>query len=330
MAIVPYSPGEMIYQMAEASTFKTGIADATAAVELSSGILTFMPDNKLVRPDRYRGQNWLDVFDLSNNQNGSLPSVEGEMPVLKTEIPDFLYMMMQNVSEAVDPFQKTFTYAAPSPDFSVNAGYFMTFWGRAPVSSVSEKIDSVIGEKLEFTLSPESSNGEGVLHMSFTGKGIGYSRISDPSGALTKSTQTKFSFFDVATCTLDGTTVILQELKLTLENEIVPAGFDGSGDYQTLWLKPKVTAEVKGLWDASMRAGLGKFDSGAEVVLIVDWGSTGVDGFLSFNLHGVVDDGNHAEDSVRGVNITIAGASDLANTEAMLTAEIADGVDRSW
>lgn len=329
MAIVPYGPGEMIYQMAEASTFKTGIADATAAVELSSGILTFTPDNKMVRPDRFRGQNWMDVFDLSNNQNGSLPMVAGEMPVLKTEIADFLYMMIQNVSEDVaTPFQKTFTYAAPSPDFSVNAGYFMTFWGKAPVSSVSEKIDSVIGEKLEFTLSPDANDGN--LHMNFTGKGIGYSRVADPSGVLTKSVQTKFSFFDLATFTLDGTAVILQEWKMTLENEIIAVGFDGSGDVQTLWIKPKVMSEVKGIWDAGMRTGLGKFDSGAEVVLIVDWGSTGVDGFLGFNLHGVVDDGNHAEDSVRGVNITIAGASDLANTEAMLTADIADAADRTW
>lgn len=328
MALVPYGPGEMIFQMAEATTFKTGIPDATAAVELSSGILTFNPDNKMVRPVRYRGQNWADVFDLSNNDNGSLPTVEGEMQALKTEIPDFLYMMIQNVSEAVSPFQKTFTYVAPSPDFSVNAGYFMTFWARAPVSSVSEKIDSVIGEKLEFTLSPDANDGN--VHMSFSGRGIGYSRVSDPSGALTKSTQTKFSFFDIATCTLDGTAVILQEFKLTLENEIVPAGFDGSGDFQTLWLKPKVTAEVKGLWDGGMRTALGKFDSGAEVVFIIDWGSTGADGFLSFNLHGVIDDGNHAEDSVRGVNVTISGASDLANTEAMLTADICDNASRGW
>ncbi len=328
MALVVYSPGEMKYQMAEATTFKTGIPDATAAVELSSGILTFTPDNKLVRPDRFRGQNWPDVFDLSNNDNGSLSMVTGEMPALKTEIPDFLYMMMQNVSEAVDPFQKTFTYSAPSPDFTVNAGYFMTFWSKGPVAANSEKIDSVIGEKLEFTLSPDANDGN--LHMNFTGKGIGYSRVADPSGALTKSVQTKFSFFDLATFTLDSTPVILQEWKMTLENEIIAVGFDGSGNVQTLWIKPKVTSEVKGIWDAGMRTALGKFDSGAETVLVVDWGSTGADGFLGFNLHGVIDDGNHAEDSVRNVNVTIAGASDLTNTEAMLTAEICDNVDRSW
>lgn len=328
MALVVYGPGELIYQMAEAATFGTAIADDQAAVELSCGILTFNPDNKMIRPDRFRGQNWPDVFDTSNNDNGSLPTVTGEMPVLKTEIPDFLYMMMQNVSEAVDPFQKTFTYVAPSPDFTVNAGYFMTFWGKAPVASVSETIGTLIGEKLELTLSPDANDGN--LHMNFTGKGIDYSRVSNPSGALTKSVQTRFSFFDVATCTLDATPVILQELKLTLENEITPVGFDGSGDIQTFALMPKVTAEVKGIWDAGMRTQLGKFDSGATVYLTIDWGSTGVDGFLSFVLYGTIDDGNHAEDTVRGVNVTIAGASDLANTKAMLTAEICDAVDRSW
>lgn len=328
MAIPVYGSGEMIYQMAEAATFGTAIADGDAAVELSCGILTFNPDNKLVRPVRYRGQNWDDVFDQSNNQDGSLPTVSGEMPVLKTEIPDFLYMMMQSVTEAVDPFQKTFVYVAPSPDFSVNSGYFMTFWGKAPVASKSEQIASVIGEKLELTLSPDANDGN--LHMNFTGKGIGYGRATNPTGALTTSVQTKFSFFDVATCKLDATDIILQEWKLTLENEIMGVGFDGSGDIQTFYLKPKVTCEIKGLWDANTITALGKFDSGATIYMTLDWGSTGVDGFLSFLLYGTVEDGNHAEDATRSVNITITGASDLANTKAMLTAEICDAVDRSW
>lgn len=331
MAVVVYSGEEMIYAMVEATTFGTGMADATASVELSSGVLVFIADNKLVRPVRYRGQNWADVFDRSNNQDGSLPTVAGEMPALKTEIPDFLYMMMQNVTEAVDPFQKTFTYAAPSPDFTVNAGYFMTFWGKSPAAAaVDEKIDTVIGESLEFTVSPESSNGEGVMHMNFTGKGLGYSRTAQHAGTLTKSTQTKFSFFDIAVCTLSGTPVILQEMKITLTNEITPVGFDGTGDFQTFALKPMVTAEIKGIWDAGMRTSLGKFDTGAEEVFIINWGTTGTDGFFGFELHGNIDDGNHAEDSTRGVNITMTGASDLANTEAMLTAEICDAVDRSW
>ena len=328
MAIVPYAPGEMIYQMAEAAVWKTAIADNAAAVELSGGMLTFNPDNKLVRPDRFRGQNWPDVFDLNNNQDGSIPTVQGETPALKTEIPDWFYLMIQNVSEAGDPFQKTFTYASPNPDFSVNAGYFMTFWGKAPVAAKSERIDTVIGEKLEMKLTPESNDGN--LHFDFTGRGIGYSRVADPSGALTKSAQTKFSFFDIAVCTLDGTAVVLQEFKMTLENEIMPLGFDGSGDVQTFHIKPKVTAEIKGIWDAGMRTQLGNFDTGTEVVLILNWGSTGTDGFLGFELHGVIDEGNHAEDSVRGVNVTISGASDLANTEDMLTADICDNVSRSW
>lgn len=329
MALVAYSPGEMVYQMAEAAVFGTAIADDQVAVELSCGILTFNPDNKLVRPDRYRGQNWPDVFDLSNNTDGSLPTVSGEMPVLKTEIADFLYMMIQAGAESdTTPYQKTFAYVAPSPDFTVNAGYFMTFWGKAPVASVSETIGTVIGQKLELTLSPDANDGN--LHMNFTGLGIDYSRVSNPTGELTKSVQTRFSFFDIANCKLDTTDVILQELKLTLENEIIPVGFDGSGNIQTFALKPMVTAEVKGIWDAGMRAQQGKFDSGAETFLTIDWGATGVDGFLSFILHGVIDDGNHAEDSVRGVNVTISGASDLTNTEAMLVAEIADATDRTW
>lgn len=325
-----YTPKELVFQMAEAATFKTGVLDNAAAMELSGGIWTFNPDRKLVRPDRYRGQKWADVFDLSNNAYGSLPTLEGESPVLKTEIADFLNLMIQNVTEVeTTPFQKTFTYVSPGPDFSLNEGYFITFWAKSPVASTSEKIDSVIGEKLELSISPEANDG--FLYLSFTGKGIGFSRTADPSGDLTKAVQSKFSFYDIGVCTLDGTPVILQELKLTLENEIVGVGSDGSGDFQNLVIaKPKVTAEIKGIWDAGMRDGLGKFDSGAETVLILSWGTTGTDGFLSFNLHGVVNDGNLAEDEVRGVNITIEGASDLANTEDMLTAEIADDVDRSW
>ncbi len=325
-----YSGKAMVFQFQEAAAWGTAIADSAAANELSSEAVIFTPDYKVRTPDRFRGQNWPDVVDLINDNKGSMPMAVISTQCFPTEIDHFLYALVQNVSEAVDPFQKTFTFASPGPDFTNNAGYFMTLWGKAPESSLSEKIDNAIAEKLEFTLSPEANDGN--LAVSATMKGIGYSDTADPSGTLTKATQTGYNFHDIAACTLDGTSIMPQEIKITLENTIVPEGYDSTTKgAETFHLANRIAkAEIKGVWNAAMRAGKTKFSSGAEIVFILNWGATGVDGFLSFNIRGVVEEANIAEDETRAINLTINGASDLANTEAMATIDVANAVNRSW
>lgn len=325
-----YSGHAMKFAFAEGAAWGTGIGDSAAGFQLSSEAVIFTPDIKVRQPNRYNAQNWMDVADLSNDAKGSMPTAVIPTQCMKTEIGDFLYAAIQNVSEAVDPFQKTFTYATPGPDFSNDAGYFMTLFGVAPVASQSEKIDSLIAEKLEFTLSPEANDGN--LFVSATMKGIGYSATANPTGTYTKSAQSTFNFFDIVTCTLDGVTVVPEEIKINIENTIKGVGYNDTLDtFASFALTDrKISVELKGMWDAGMRAGLVKFGSGAETDFILEWGATGVDGYLAFNIKGQVTNGNLAEDELRSVNITLEGASDIANTELMATIEICDAVDRSW
>lgn len=325
-----HSGHAMKYVFIPGATWGTAIGDGIAGTELSSEAIVFTPDIKVRTPNRFRGQNFPDIADLSNDSKGSMPTAVVPTQCLKTELPDFLYAAIQNVSEAVDPFQKTFTFASPGPDFSNDDGYFMTLIGFAPVASQSEKIASLIAEKLEFTLSPEANDGN--LFVSATMKGIVYSAVANPSGTYTKSAQTTFNFFDIVTCTLDGTTIVPEEIKINIENTIKGVGYNASLDAPASFALTdrKISVELKGMWDAGMRAGLGKFRSGAETDFILEWGATGVDGYLAFNVKGRVANGNLAEDELRSVNITLEGASDLANTELMATIEITDGVSRSW
>ncbi len=327
-----YSGKEIIQLFKEASTFGTGELDNAAATQLAADVngIAFTPDVKVRVRNENNGQNWNDVSALSNDKKGSNPMVVIPTQCFKTELPDFLYAALQSVTEGVDPFQKEFIMVSPGPDFAADAGYFMTIWEKAPVAANSQKIDSALCEKLEFTLSPDAADGN--LAMVATMKGVGYSRTSDPSGALTKSVQTTFNYYDTAVCTLDGADLVPSEIKITIENTMIPVGRNITTEGpQTYQLAPRVVkVEISALWDTGTIAALAKFDAGTEVVFILGWGTDGVDGYLNFNIHGVIEEGNYAEEDVRGVTLTINGASDLENTEDMINVKIADGVDRSW
>ncbi len=329
---VQYGGHEMIFAFLESSAaFGTGMADSSTPVEHSGDPIIFVPDFKIRTRNAYRGQNWDDGADLVNDSKGALPSCVISGPAIKTELPDFLYALFQNVTEVeTTPFQKTFNFLSPAPDFSADTGYYMTAWGVAPVASQHEKIDSLIAEKLEFTLNPESNDGN--LFMSATMKGIGYSATANMTGTPGKSAFVGFNAFDVKLCQLDSTDLIPEEIKITFENVIKGVGWDDTLDtYASLALVRRAcTVEIKGMWDAVTRAGLVKFGSGAETLFQLTFGATGVSGYLDFTIRGRVANANLAEEELRSVNLTLNGASDLAGTQEMAIVSIADAVDRAW
>lgn len=325
-----YSGKDQVFGFAEGATFGTAIADDQAFNQLSCQPFTINPDVKHRTPNRATGQRWPDVADVSNDAKGSIVQCAIPTEILKTEAAFWLYLVMQNVTEVeTTPFQKTFSLTSPSPDFASNAGEFITLIGKTPVASTSEKVASMIGQKLELSLS--STDNDGNLFGNITLNGITFSRTANPSGTWTKAAQTKFNFFDLAKAKIDDTDIVLSSVKLTIEATIAGVGSDGSGNYENLaYVGWNATAEISAIWDATLRTALGNYDSGAEVTFEFGWGATGVDGYLNFLLRGKYESGAIAEDDVRNVVITIHGASDIENTQDMLTAEVADAVDRSW
>ncbi len=322
-----YSGKDWRYGFAEGATFGTGIADDQAVNQLSCQNFTINPDNKLRTPDRASGQRYRDIADLDMDQKGSLISCVIPTEVLKTEIDYALYSVIQKVSESgTTPFAKTFTLPATAsiPDFDSDEGLFLTLWKYSPIASTSEKVSSMIGNSLELSFQ------DGYLFMNWGLVGLGYSRTANPSGTWTKATQTKFNMNDVTTVQVGGSDVILKDWTLSITPTIVPVG-PGSGTWSNLAI---VNWEVKSsmtvINDANARTVQAAMDTGTETTMQVEWGTTGADGNLDFIVRGIMEKADNVEGETADITFNLTGASDIANTEEILTIVVANAVDRSW
>jgi hypothetical protein len=324
-----YSGKDWVYGIADGSTFKTAIADDQPFVQLSCDHFTINPDLKKRTPARASGQRHDDIADVSLDNKGSVDNCVVPTEVLKLEIDKMLYSVCQKVVEGEStPYAKTFTFplAAAFPDFSADAGYFATLIKYAPLASISESVASMVGESLELSFQ------DGYLFANWGLKGLVFSRTSNPSGTWTKSAQNKFHINDITTCEIGGNAVILKEdgFGISLKVEIVPID-PGSGTWGNLiMVKQSVSATMTVINDANARTAQTAMDSSTETTVQIEWGTTGADGNLDFIIRGIME----AADPVEGVTGDIAfnlhGVSDVANTQEIFTAVVANAVDRAW
>ena len=328
-----YSGKDFVYAMAEESTFGTAVADSGDAIQLSCANFTINRDLKFRTPDRASGQRFPDIADISADVKGSVFNCAIPTEVLKNELAYWLYLVLQNVTEGdTTPYTKTFNTPATSeiPDFASNEGLFITLWKKSPVSSTSEKLTSLIGGKLELSLSPDANNGNLFGNIQLVGF-KGYSRTANPTGTWTKSTQSKFNFHDIQTFTIGGNACVLKDWKLTIESNPLPVGPDGSGSWANFVLSNfSVINEMTIVWDANARTALSNMDSGAEQDVILEWGSSGNDGHLKFEVKGKFQSGDLVEGETEDVTLSLVGASDLADSEELLTVTLSDAQDLSW
>ena len=71
-------------------------------------------------------------------------------------------------------------------------------------------------------------------------------------------------------------------------------------------------------------------DSSTETTVQVEWGTTGVDGNLDFIIRGIMESADLVEGETADITFKLHGASDIANTEEIFTAVVANAVDRTW
>lgn len=329
-----YSGKEVKYGIAEEATYGTAIGDAGAFIQLSCPNFTINQDLKFRPKDQAIGQRMPDISNIIVDSKGAIHTCTIATEALKTELGYWLYMVMQYCQEAAGtPFQKTFTLptTAQIPDFVANEGLFMTLMKYMPVASVSEKLTSCIAKKIELSVSADANDGNLFASVELMSAKTAFSRTANPSGTWTKSAQTFFNFHDIVTFTVGGNACILKEWKLTIENNAIPVGGSG-GTWANIHLPSwSVTNEITIIWDANARTALGVMDAGAETDIVLVWGSTGADGYLSFAVKGIYQPpGGLAENETEDVALNLYGASDLANTEQLITIGLADAQDLSW
>lgn len=331
-----YSGKDFVYAMAEEETFGTAIDDTEVAIQLSCANFTINQDLKVRTPDRASGQRFPDILDISADIKGAVFNCSVPTEVLKEELAYWLYLVLQNVLETGEtPFTKTFKTPATAsiPDFAAtpSEGLFMTFWKKAPVASVSEKLTSMIGRKIELVVAADT-NGTGNLFATVEICGFkGFSRVANPSGTWTKTTQTKFNFHDIKTFTVGGEDCILKNFSLSIESNPIPIGPDGLGSWTNFALANwNVTCEITVVWDANARTALGSMDSSSEQDIILEWGTAAADGHLKFEIKGKFQSGDLVEGETEDVTLSLLGASDIVGSEELLTITLSDAQDLTW
>jgi hypothetical protein len=328
MSII-YSGKHTLLAVQQEVAFGTPIADGAAMIQLSSEPFIINPDVKHRIPNRAVGKLYRDLANVWNDSKGAVPGCSIKTVALREQLALWLYLAVQSVVEAATtPYQKTFAFPANGPDFSANAGCFVTVVSKSPTASTSQKLGSAICSQLVATLNAKNDDGNLALSANLLGKS--FSRAANPSGTWTKTAEERFNFHDYNVCTLDGNAIILEDYKLTIDVGIVPVG-GASGSFQNFAIISQAAkTEVTGIWETNIHGALTKLDSGALTEMILGWGTINTDGYLNLTSRGVIESGAFVEEDTRKVHFVMDGVSDVANTKNILDITLADAKDYAW
>lgn len=338
MALVIKIPDEVEVALGQEATFGTALADDAdfnnTTPEFGHQIKVANPvvemDVKIRDDDAARGKRYIDVEDLNRDWIGSNPKLKiPEHFVRKDELGLLLYSHFQAVTEGSDPFQKVFIYHATQPDFTANAGCFMTGIVKMPVASNSFKFKSMVCPT--FTLKATPS---GVLTISSDLMGKGPVVLDcNPSGTWLIADDDFFYFESPAAYTYDFSGAVspgVGEWELTPSMVVTPIG-QSSGECQSYGLS-KYGGTFKGSfqWNGTTQDFFTNLPLGTAVTITITYGSDGVDGYLNFVIHGVLEavDLNYGDTLMIDATVKIAG--DVSGSIQPLTITLADAVDKGW
>jgi len=326
------------------ATWGTPIADAGAFKEV------FFP--KGIRIDPAVTKEDLDLNRSSRIQHlddifpdtfsGPVLISADEMIVTKDRVADFLFAVTQNrVSQgAATAYQKVFKMNSSQPDFTADAGMFFTLGWRGPVTAKHIKITSCIVRKLSIELdksSPGISNLVRFRNVEIIGKKL--AQGSTFSGTWTAADGTlrfnphAFTYTDVT----DGTALPFHRCLITLDNGAEPLDRDTDGTPKTFFLNPPklgaVMVEATHWYNADTTGTVRDFIAGlianTQVNSKIETGSTGVDGFFSFDWKGVIDGNPQGEEDRKMIVPVKWICGDTGSAEDAITITIADSIEQT-
>ena len=275
---------------------------------------------------------------------GAAPTLTYKAPVgvLKDELPLWLYLFFQNVSEAATtPYAKTFTFPTTQPDFSASAGIFVNPVIKSPVASVSLKIKDMIGENLKFSISPGDFL---TVEQKLVGRGA-VTVDSNPSGTWARSdvvtsTVSNRFHYNSMNMTIDfgaGAVSIdyIGEQSFEFMQTLTKVSSD-SGAFETFALSErKGTFNFNLLYDANARSALANARNATRSECKLRWGNATpgtVERDLEFTLGLVFKQCKEliGDGKVYGINCTGSIVADAANSKELATVICADAQDWGW
>ncbi len=304
MAVTQYEGSQIRYGIAGETTFGTSIGLDQAFTELIIDHIDWDEAHTSFDMPRTHGSRQTIASDRLVMTSGSAPTGSVSGPYNTTSHPNLDYMFFQAVSTAGT--KHTFTFADNMPDFTANAGQFMTFVEWMPTTATSRTFTSVVSNTWKL-----SATAEGLLQAEYgvVGKGIP-SRTGSPSGLWSRApVLDSISWYDIV-MTLDVTgsdvTINVNDFEVNCTQDIVGMYPDGSGSFKTFAvMKPAGTVTINMLKDASAEAAFTYMDTHQFATLKIHNGGmnpTEPGGFAgTFNF--IIDKVTPAKDDIIGVSI---------------------------
>jgi len=321
-----YKIGRMVQ-----STFGTAPNASDAVRHINCSPVSISPQANIREHNVADARRYLDEKDIAVDTKELMPELPVEGIVEKLELPFWLYLFFQNVSEAVGtPYGKTFTLASTQPDFASNAGYFASFLMQAPTASKDHLLKDCILKELTISCMPgERMKFNGVL----VSRGAPTLDFNS-SGTWTRNAGTFYHYSDIDVRTIDGSSITLiggWTLKLT--QDVTAYGTDGSGNFYSYVIdNRRAVFNATVLTETIAYTIESAYTAGTFVDLRLGYGNATPgtdDGDLDFAIHGYFSKATPTVGSPAGYDIELTMAGESGVTDP-ITAIIADAVDQTW
>lgn len=337
MALVLLTKEDARVMLVEQATWGTAGLDNAAGIILDIETIAIDFDDKAIETNPALATRVEDDRGFFTHQNRAMPKCEITGIVHNDHIARFMYGYYQSVVEgATTPFEKTFVVHSSQPDFTNDEGYFFTLIVDQSIAGRAHKIADCIVAELKFDVQP----GE---PMKFTASIVARGAADDtstPSGSYTRAVQS-FYFGEqqrVHTINYGGgalTPVNLAGYQIEFKQEVAPIGMGAAGRFDSFRISKKSGVyKNKAVFEAETWTAFINRASNTPLEIVVGWGnaSAGTDDLdLEFTLNGKVkpETIQNVDDDL-GVDLDFKLTGDIANSQELCTAIVADDIDMTW
>lgn len=322
---------ERRFGICEQSAYATPEADGVAFIELT------LDDCKVNRDQQ--------IYDIAANHGSKSPTQQHVVvtnrggsaeivlsgPVNPNDLDMLAYAHFQKVVEGDStPFTKTFTHYATHPDFTANAGKFLTFCRRLPESSTSFKVGGCLCSSLKLSAARDE-----MLMYEATLRGLGKGvDNSNPSGTWTPSDDADFLYFnDIESATLDFSDglaspidVLLRSFEIESSYEIEKVGHSDTDGFQMLaFMNRSGTFKIDMLRDSLATDMLDAVTNNSMCRFTVDLGE------LTIDVTGKVETPEQSGDGLLAESVSFRMlATTNGSVGDMFTLALMNATDRGW
>ena len=317
---------------AEQSVFATAEADGGAVDEVTCDPFTMDPDVMIHELSVAHGTRQPVEQSTVHSVQGSSAKFSVNGPVDLNDIDQYMYAHFQKVVEAGDTeFTKTYTAFSSHPDFSADAGHFLTWIRRNPSASTSQKAKGCIAPRFKIA-------GERDAMLVFETDWVSYGSTedeSDPSGTWTPRDGTGFVYFnDIVSATLSHGVALGSPTALTMQSfeiesvfEVEKVGQDSTNGFEQHGIHTlSGSFKVKMLRDSTADEAIASMKVGELIELDIDAG------LITINVTGKIESLEYDSDGLLINEITCRMLSKYTagSWSDSLNIVVSNSIDRSW